>query len=92
MTFTVVRLHPEPEEQTRRIVLRGDGRGWARPGDPLRGQPVTRLSDVARATIADNAALEAARVGDLGVDTTSLSVGGAADAVLERTGWPGKDA
>lgn len=80
--FTVVRLHADPDELTRRIVLRGQGQGWAQPGDPILGQSADRLRDIARAAIADDSALAAADIGDVSVDTTALSVEGAAEAVL----------
>jgi hypothetical protein len=36
---TLCRLHTGRAELTRRIMSRGAGGSWARPGDPLRGQP-----------------------------------------------------
>jgi len=86
-TFTVGRLHAQPEELTRRIMLRGEGRGWAQPGDPLRGQPTARLLDVARIAIMDDTGLEGAGVGDLRVDTTRLSVREVADTIITAAGW-----
>lgn len=52
-TVTVARLHADPEELTRRIMLRSKGQGWAQPGDPILGQSADRLSDIIEAAIAD---------------------------------------
>jgi len=68
-------------------MLRGEGRGWAQPGDPLRGQPTARLLDVAQIAIMDDAGLEGAGVGDLRVDTTRLSVREVAGTIITAAGW-----
>lgn len=87
-TVTVARLHADPEELTRRIMLRSKGQGWAQPGDPILGQSADRLSDIIEAAIADDVASAAANIGDAAIDTTSSSVEDAAEAVLLQTGWP----
>ena len=78
---TVCRLHAGPAELAHRISLRGQGRGWPQPGDPLTGQPEAHLRLVARRAAADAEALERSGLGDLRIDTDGLSVSEAADLI-----------
>lgn len=89
-TFTVCRLHAGPEQLRERVMLRGQGRSWAAPGDPLRGLSVAKLQQVADSAIATATALERSALGDLRVDTDGRGVEEVADAILAATGgWPG---
>ncbi|MGW5365906.1 AAA family ATPase [Actinopolymorpha pittospori] len=89
-TFTVCRLHAGPEQLRERVMLRGQGRSWAAPGDPLRGLPTARLHQVADNAIATAAALERFALGDLRVETDGRGVDEVAQAILAETGgWPG---
>jgi broad-specificity NMP kinase len=87
-TITVCRLHAGPDELLRRIVRRGQGGGWAQPGDPLKGRPAAYLSSVAERATADAEALDRAAVGDLRIDTDGRTVAQVADAIVAATGWP----
>ncbi|MEE6262651.1 ATP-binding protein [Plantactinospora sonchi] len=87
-TVTACRLHAEPDELTRRIMLRGEGGSWAQPGDPLKGQPAVHLSSVAERAVADAALLDRAAVGDVRVDAGQRTVEEVAAAVIAETGWP----
>ncbi|WP_225851014.1 AAA family ATPase [Streptomyces sp. HPF1205] len=84
--FTVCRLHAGPRELAARIARRGRGEGWNQPGDPLRGRPAARLREIAGRAAASAAAMEAADLGDLRVDTDGRTVAEAADAVLAGAG------
>jgi hypothetical protein len=55
---TVGRLHAGRAELTRRILLRGQGKSWPQPGDPLLGQPARVLRRVAAQAAAAGRALE----------------------------------
>lgn len=89
-TFTVCRLHAGPERLRERVMLRGQGRSWAAPGDPLRGLPAAKLHQVADSAIATATALERSALGDLRVETDGRGVDEVAQAILAETGgWPG---
>ncbi|MER5183990.1 AAA family ATPase [Streptomyces sp. NPDC002896] len=88
--LTLCRLHAEREQLTKRIKLRGRGGGsWAQPGDPLRGQSVTRLLQIADQAVASDAALEDAGIGDLRIDTDAHTVEQVADALVAQVALPG---
>jgi hypothetical protein len=87
-SVTVCRLHAGPFDLARRIMSRGEGGSWPQPGDPLRGQPARYLHRVADQAIADDIALEHARVGTARVDTDGRSVAEAADLIAAVTNWP----
>jgi hypothetical protein len=87
-TITVCRLHAGRDELIRRIALRGQGRSWAQPGDPLKGQPAGHLSAFADQAVADAAMLERAAIGDVRIDTDQRAVEQVADAIIAETGWP----
>jgi adenylylsulfate kinase-like enzyme len=85
------RLHAGRDQLTRRILRRGRGGGsWPQPGDPLLGRPTADLLQVAGRAAADADALERAAVGAVRVDTEGRTVEEAADAIVARTGWPGR--
>ena len=73
-TITVCRLHAGADELTRRIMLRGQGRSWNQPGDPLAGQPTAKLLEVAVRAVANAEALDQALVEVPRIDTTGLTV------------------
>ena len=81
---TVCRLHAGPAELTRRIARRGRGLSWPEPGDPLIGQPESRLRLAAERAAADAEALDRAGLGGFRIDTDGLSVAEAADRVIRR--------
>jgi hypothetical protein len=87
--ITVCRLHAGPAQLTRRILLRGQGGSWPQPGDPLNGQSTAQLLHAADKATADADAIERAAIGDLRVDTDTLTVEEAADAIVSRTTQPG---
>lgn len=82
--ITVCRLHAGPAELARRIALRGEGRGWPQPGDPLTGQPRAHLRLVAEQAAADAAALERSGFCDLRIDTDGRTVAGVAEGIIDR--------
>ncbi|MET9760989.1 AAA family ATPase [Streptomyces sp. NPDC006372] len=79
--LTLCRLHAGRQHLTERIMSRGQGGSWAQPGDPLRGQSVTRLLHVADQAVASAAGLEDAGIGDLRIDTDGHTVEQVADAI-----------
>ncbi|MEU9171598.1 AAA family ATPase [Streptomyces sp. NPDC048420] len=79
--LTLCRLHAGRQHLTERIMSRGQGGSWAQPGDPLRGQSVTRLLHVADQAVASAASLEDAGMGDLRIDTDGYTVQQVADAI-----------
>jgi hypothetical protein len=79
--LTLCRLHAGRQHLTERIMSRGQGGSWAQPGDPLRGQPVTRLLHVADQAVASAAGPEHAGIGDLRIDTDGHTVEQVADAI-----------
>jgi hypothetical protein len=79
--LTLCRLHAGRQHLTERIMSRGHGGSWAQPGDPLRGQSVTRLLHVADHAVASAASLEDAGIGDLRIDTDGHTVEQVADAI-----------
>ena len=88
--ITLVRLHAGRDQLTRRILLRGQGRGsWPQPGDPLLGQSTDRLLEVADQAAAAEAQ-EGASIGAMSVDTDSHTAEDAADVIIAQTGWPGR--
>jgi hypothetical protein len=86
-TFTWCRLHASPAELTRRILSRRDGGSWQQPGDPLKGQPLERLTEIAERAISQSAILEQSNIG-LRVVVDDLSPEQAASALLEQASWP----
>lgn len=87
--LTLCRLHAGRQHLTERIMSRGQGGSWAQPGDPLRGQSVTRLLHVADQAAASAAALEDAGIGDLRIDTDGHTVEQVADAITADAALPG---
>jgi hypothetical protein len=87
--ITVCRLHAGPAELRRRIMTRAKGGSWPQPGDPLRGQPASYLSQVADQAAADTKVLDRTTLDAQRFDTTGLSAGEAADLITAATGWPG---
>ncbi|MFI0949261.1 hypothetical protein ACH4Q9_24895 [Streptomyces sp. NPDC021086] len=79
--LTLCRLHAGRQHLTERIMSRAHGGSWTQPGDPLRGQSVTRLLHVADQAVASAAGLEDAGIGDLRFDTDGLTVEQVADAI-----------
>ena len=89
--ITLVRLHAGRDQLTRRILLRGQGRGsWPQPGDPLLGQSTERLLRVADQAAVDADALERTSIGTVSIDTGSRTVQEVADVIVARTGGPGR--
>ena len=84
--FTWCRLHANEPELTRRIVSRREGGSWPQPGDPLRERPTEELLEVAKLAVADAQRLEGQGLG-LRFDVEGLTVEGAAEGILIRTGW-----
>lgn len=87
--FTLCRLHAGQDQLTRRIMHRGQGAGWAQPGDPLRGQPVERLLQIAYQATRSATALEDAAIGDVRIDTDARTVEQVADKILAKVTLPG---
>lgn len=85
---TVCRLHAGRDELTRRIMLRGQGRGsWSQPGDPLVGKPVPHLLRVVDEAAHDADALEREAIGHR-IDTDERTIEEITDMVVARTVWP----
>ncbi|NGN65614.1 AAA family ATPase [Streptomyces sp. A7024] len=82
------RLHAEREHLTERIMSRREGGSWAQPGDPLRGKSVAHLRHVADEAVSSAAALEAAGIGDLRIDTDARTVQETADTIAAHAGLP----
>ncbi|MFC0622679.1 hypothetical protein [Kribbella deserti] len=82
LKLTLVRLHAEHRQLAERIQLRAEGDGWRAPGDSLAGQPPNVVREViAKAQrLADD--LERNDLGDVRLDTTTLTVAEAAKAAL----------
>jgi hypothetical protein len=88
-SVTLCRLHADPDELTRRILLRGQGGGsWPQPGDPLAGQPTAHLLEVADSAMAAAEALDDALTGTPRIDTTTLTVEEAVRAIVAQVDWP----
>ncbi len=87
---TVFRLHAGPAELRRRIMTRGEGGSWPQPGDPLRGQPASYLSQIARQAAADAHALDSTRLDAIRIGTDGRTAGESADLVAAAAGWPGQ--
>jgi hypothetical protein len=85
--LTACRLHAGPAELRRRIMTRGEGGSWPQPGDPLRGQPPSYLSQVAEQATADARALDHTPLDALRVDTTGRSAAEAAGLIAAAAGW-----
>ena len=90
--LTACRLHAGPAELKRRIMTRGGGGSWPQPGDPLRGQPASYLSQVAEQAAADNQALDRAHLDAIRIDTDGRTAAEAADLTTAATGWPASHA
>ena len=90
--ITACRLHAGPAELRRRIMTRGEGGSWPQPGDPLRGQPESYLSQVAEQAAADARALDHTPLDALRIDTTGRTASEAADLTAGAAGWPGQGA
>lgn len=88
--ITACRLHAQPGELRRRIMTRGEGGSWPQPGDPLRGQPESYLSQVTERAAADARALDHTPLDALRVDTTAHTAGEAANLIAAAAGWPGQ--
>jgi hypothetical protein len=89
--ITLVRLHAGRDQLTRRIMLRGQGRGsWPQPGDPLLGQSTERLLRVADQAAAAADALERTSIGTVSIDTGSRTPEDVVDAIIAQTRWPGR--
>lgn len=87
--ITVCRLHAGPADLRRRIMTRGQGGSWPQPGDPLRGQPASYLSQVADQAAIDAQVLERTLLDARRIDTTGHCAAEAADLIAAATGWPG---
>jgi adenylylsulfate kinase-like enzyme len=88
-SVTLCRLHADDTELTRRIMLRGQGGGsWPQPGDPLAGQPTAHLRQIAESAVTAASVLDRALIDTPRLDTTTLTVGEAADATW-LFGWRG---
>jgi hypothetical protein len=71
-------------------MTRGEGGSWPQPGDPLRGQPASYLSQAAEQAAADAKALDRVSLDALRIDTDGRSAGEAADLAAAAAGWPGR--
>jgi hypothetical protein len=91
-TITTCRLHAGPAELLRRIITRGDGGSWPQPGDPLCGQPLSYLAQVAEQAAADARTLDRTPLDALRIDTDRHTAGEAADITAAAAGWPVRDA
>ncbi|GAA3765276.1 hypothetical protein GCM10022225_59250 [Plantactinospora mayteni] len=85
--ITLCRLHAGRDSLTERVMLRGRGQGPLIAGDELKGQPATRLRDVADEATAVAEALESAALGDLRVDADGRPVPDIARGVVRQLGW-----
>jgi adenylylsulfate kinase-like enzyme len=85
-TVTICRLRAGRTELTRRVMSRGEGGSWPQPGDPLRGQPIRYLRQVADQALADADALEREHVG-MPIDTDDHTPAQAAGLIAAATGW-----
>jgi adenylylsulfate kinase-like enzyme len=86
---TLFRLDAGRDELTRRTLLRGQGRGWRSPGDPLVGQPTATLLRIADEATSNADALHRMAIGDMSVDTDRRTIEEVAGAILSRIdGWP----
>lgn len=88
--ITACRLQAGPAELRRRLMTRGEGGSWPQPGDPLRGQPASYLSQAAEQAAADAKALDRVSLDALRIDTDGRSAGEAADLAAAAAGWPGR--
>jgi hypothetical protein len=87
---TACRLHAGPAELTRRIMTRGQGGSWPQPGDPLRGQPASYLSQVAAQAAADAEVLDRTHLDAIRIDTDGRTTGEAAGLTAAAAGWPAR--
>jgi predicted ABC-type ATPase len=88
--MTACRLHAGPAELARRIMTRGQGGSWPQPGDPLRGQPASYLSQAARHAAAQARALDRAGLAARRIDTDGRTPAQAADLIAATARWPGQ--
>ena len=86
---TVFRLHAGPAELRRRITTRGEGGSWPQPGDPLRGQPASYLSQIAGRAATDAHALDRTRLDATRIGTDGRTADESADLVAAAARWPG---
>ncbi|WP_328995704.1 adenylyl-sulfate kinase [Kribbella sp. NBC_01245] len=82
LELTLVRLHAEHRQLAERIQLRAEGIGWRAPGDSLAGQPpeVVRQVTANAQRLADD--LERNGLGDVRLDTTTLTITEAANLAM----------
>lgn len=86
----VCRLHASPGQLFERVALRGRGQNWSEPGDPLKGQPAARLSELAAKAAKEAQELEGKELGDISVDTNGRAVEDVVGEIAALTnGWPG---
>jgi hypothetical protein len=83
-TVTVCRLTSGLDELTRRILSRGGGGSWPEPGDPLIGQPVAALRQIAGRAVAETGAAAPG----IPVDTDGRSIIESAGLIESATNWP----
>ncbi len=86
--ITACRLHAGRAELRRRIMTRGEGGSWPQPGDPLRGQPDSYLSEVAEQAAADARTLDHTPLNALRIDTPGYTAAEAADLTAAAASWP----
>jgi hypothetical protein len=86
--LTLCRLRAEPEQLTERVFRRGLGRGPVIPGPPA-SKSRQRLAATAAEAIREAAALDAADLADLCIDTGKRNVGQLARQIRAQAGgWP----
>ena len=71
-------------------MTHGEGGSWLQPGDPLRGQPASYLSQVAGRAAADAHALDRTHLNALRIGTDGHTAAQAADLIAAATGWLGQ--
>ncbi len=90
-TVVVCRLHASSAVLAERVMLRGQGRNWPEPGDPLKGRAAASLSAAAGKAASEAEDLDDSGLGDVCIDTDGRSVEEVADAIVARAnGWPAK--
>ena len=90
-TVVLCRLHASAAVLAERVMLRGQGRNWLEPGDPLKGLAAASLSAAAGKAASEAEDLEDSALGGVRIDTDGRSVGEVAEAIVARAnGWPRK--